>query len=80
MRTKIVYRNKDGQVEKETIVVGNVMRGDGLAHDFHANVNRTYYELEQQGKLNDMSVREKVWTRDLHIAAQDPRYWGPQGE
>jgi len=43
--------------------------------NYHDHINKTYYQLEVEGKLNDMSAREKQRTRDLHILAQDSRYW-----
>lgn len=74
MRSTTIYRNQGGKVVKQELV-RNVMGGDGLAHDFHANIIRTYALLEERGDLREMSARTKGKLRDLHTLAQDSRYW-----
>lgn len=75
MKISIVYRDKNGQVEKEQVIARPRLTEYAPAN-FHENINKTYYQLECEGKLNDMSAREKIATRDLHRLAQDPRYYG----
>jgi hypothetical protein len=73
VRTTIVYRDRNGQVEKE-VSVRNVTRGDGVAPNFHENIIKTYHQLEERGELK-MGAREKTAVRDCHTYAQDKRYW-----
>lgn len=75
MKISIVYRDKNGQVEKEQIIARPASK-EYVAPNFHENVINTYYQLEQQGKLREMGGREKTAIRDLHRLAQDPRYYG----
>ena len=76
MRTTIVYHRDGTKTEHATRRLTDTFEGVTASDaNYHDNINRTYYELECQGKLNDMSAREKQRTRDLHIMAQDPRYW-----
>ncbi len=46
------------------------------ALNFHQRIINSYYELEQQGQLNDMSPEEKKFIRRVHEDAQHPEYWG----
>lgn len=80
MKITIAYRDKNGQVEKEVLshVTYDATRRFVQPYegaDFHENVIRNYRMLECEGKLSNMSKREKTWTKDLHEAAKSKSYW-----
>jgi hypothetical protein len=76
----VAFRQVDGVTEvldKNALKPGAVC--DESQFNYHERINRTYYELECAGKLNDMSPRQKERIRDVHRHAQNPAYW-PDGE
>lgn len=72
-RTTTVYRERGGQIEKR--VVSKLSHGDYEAPNFHQNIINIYAHLEATGQLRPMKASTKVAVRDLHLAAQDARYW-----
>jgi hypothetical protein len=74
MHSITIYRNRNGEVEKEAVAqapVGGLTEGVS----YHEQIIKAYSELENQGKLQDMSPKSKRFVRDLHTYAQDRGYW-----
>jgi hypothetical protein len=76
MKTITVYSTdlKTGECIKTQVDRSPVARTTE-GENYHQRIINTYHELECQGKLGDMSAREKTFARDVHTHAQNPAYW-----
>jgi hypothetical protein len=76
MRSTTIYREVNGEVIKIEVNPDDLHPRHEEALNFHQRIIKTYYELEREGKLDDMSPAQKARTRQIHEDAQIPAYWG----